>query len=88
MVAAFLATSVFAASPVGAQITRVTVRVDGLSCPFCAYSLEKKIKAVEGTKEPVINVEEGTKIRVTGRLKSPRDVVFGLTTHHPKGGFA
>lgn len=58
LLAAFLATTVLVALPAAAQITTVTVRVDGLSCPFCAYSLEKKIKAVEGTKEPVINVEE------------------------------
>lgn len=60
IVAAFLPIIVWVALPAAAQITSVTVRVDGLSCPFCAYSLEKNIKAVEGTKEPVINVEEGT----------------------------
>ncbi len=55
----FLAATVFTVLPARAQITTVTVRVDGLSCPFCAYGLEKKIKAVPGTKDPVINVEEG-----------------------------
>lgn len=60
IVAAFLPIIVWVALPAAAQITSVTVRVDGLSCPFCAYSLEKNIKAMEGTKEPVINVEEGT----------------------------
>jgi len=43
----------------GAGITEVTIRVDGLSCPFCAYSLEKYLKAIPGTQEPVINVKEG-----------------------------
>ena len=58
--AALLAASVLGALPADAQITSVTVRVDGLSCPFCAYGLEKRIKMVQGTKAPVINVEEGT----------------------------
>ena len=59
LVAAFLAASLFAALPAGAQITSIAIRVDGLACPFCAFSLEKKIRAVEGTKEPVINIEQG-----------------------------
>ena len=59
MIAAFFATTVLVALPARTQVTTVTVRVDGLSCPFCAYGLEKKIKSVPGTKEPVINVEEG-----------------------------
>ena len=57
--ALLLAATLSVPSPVLAQITTVTIRVDGLSCPFCAYGLEKKIKAVAGTKEPVINVERG-----------------------------
>ena len=59
MIAAFFATTALAVLPARTQITTVTVRVDGLSCPFCAYGLEKKIRSVPGTKEPVINVEEG-----------------------------
>ena len=42
-----------------AQVTGVTVRVDGLSCPFCAYSLEKKLKAVDGVENLAIDVKEG-----------------------------
>ena len=85
MVAAFLATTVFAALPAGAQITSVTVRVDGLSCPFCAFSLEKKIKAVAGTKEPVINIEEGV---VTLTPAGDASVDFdGLREAVKKAGF-
>ena len=58
--AAILAAALLALpTGVHAQITDVTIRVDGLSCPFCAYSLEKYLKAVPGTKEPVIDVKEG-----------------------------
>lgn len=38
----------------------VTVRVDGLSCPFCAYGLEKKLQRMEGVEEVTINVDRGT----------------------------
>ncbi len=33
-----------------AQVTSLTVSVDGLACPFCAYGVEKKLKRVEGVK--------------------------------------
>ena len=44
---------------VNAQVTDATVRVDGLSCPFCAYSLEKQLKKVNGTGDVVIEVNDG-----------------------------
>lgn len=66
---AILAAALLWATPAGAQIKRVVVRVDGLSCPFCAYSLEKGIKRVKGTGGPVINVEKGvvTLTPITGQ---------------------
>lgn len=46
--------------------TQITVRVDGLSCPFCAYGLEKKLKRLEGAEEVRINLDQGlVEIRVT-----------------------
>ena len=42
-----------------AQVTDATVRVDGLSCPFCAYSLEKQLKKVNGTGDVAIEVNDG-----------------------------
>jgi len=39
--------------------TFIQIRVDGLSCPFCAYGLEKKIKKVEGAANIEIDLEEG-----------------------------
>lgn len=38
---------------------KVTVTVDGLSCPFCAYGLEKKVKQMEGVSAFLINIEGG-----------------------------
>ncbi len=38
---------------------RVSVKVDGLACPFCAYGLEKKIKDIEGAAEVNIDLKSG-----------------------------
>ncbi len=37
---------------------QVTVQVDGLSCPFCAYGLEKKLKKVENVADLSIQVDQ------------------------------
>ena len=37
----------------------VTVRVDGLACPFCAYGLEKKLKKIEGVEKLEIKINDG-----------------------------
>ena len=55
--AMILITAVTALSA-GEQKT-VTVRVDGLACPFCAYGLEKRLSKVEGVQDVKIFVDEG-----------------------------
>lgn len=42
--------------------TQVKVRVDGLSCPFCAYGLEKKLKSIDGVEKLTIKVNDGLAI--------------------------
>ena len=42
-----------------AQSDEVKVRVDGLSCPFCAYGLEKKLNDLDGVESINIDLEEG-----------------------------
>ena len=37
----------------------VSVQVDGLSCPFCAYGLQKKLRKVGNIAELKIQVDEG-----------------------------
>ena len=37
----------------------VNVQVDGLSCPFCAYGLEKKLRKVDNVASLEIQVHEG-----------------------------
>lgn len=38
---------------------KVTVRVDGLSCPFCAYGLEKKLQSLNAVQSLNIKINEG-----------------------------
>lgn len=42
-----------------AGMLEVTVQVDGLACPFCAYGLEKKLRKVNNVAELEIRVDEG-----------------------------
>ena len=37
----------------------VSVQVDGLSCPFCAYGLEKKLRKVANVASLEIQVSDG-----------------------------
>ncbi|MFQ5779239.1 MAG: heavy-metal-associated domain-containing protein [Nitrospiria bacterium] len=38
---------------------QITIRVDGLTCPFCAYGLEKKLKRLEGVEKVRIDIDRG-----------------------------
>ena len=42
-----------------AQISQVTVKVDGLACAFCAYGLQKGLKRVEGVRDVKVYVDAG-----------------------------
>ena len=45
---------------------KITLHLDGLSCPFCAYGLEKNLKKLEGMSELDIKINEGiASFRVT-----------------------
>ena len=37
----------------------IKIRVDGLSCPFCAYGLEKKLKKIKGAQDVAIELNLG-----------------------------
>ncbi len=39
--------------------TKHIIGVDGMSCPFCAYGLEKKLKKVKDVESVAINLNEG-----------------------------
>lgn len=82
-----------------AQSSEVKVRVDGLSCPFCAYGLEKKLNELDGVESINIDFEEGLVVlQVTNseniseeeiRTKiekagfTPREIVFSGKNEKP-----
>lgn len=35
---------------------RYLLRVDGLACPYCAYGIEKKIKALDGVAKESVEI--------------------------------
>jgi len=39
--------------------TEYRMRVDGLACPYCAYGIEKKLKAIEGVGKIDVNLDAG-----------------------------
>ena len=41
---------------------RITVTVTGLSCPFCAYGLEKRLRKLEGLDSLSIDFQTGSVI--------------------------
>lgn len=49
---------------------KIKVGVDGLSCPFCAYGLEKKLKKMDGVAEIKIDVENAFTILTIKEGKS------------------
>ncbi|MFQ5487244.1 MAG: heavy-metal-associated domain-containing protein [Gammaproteobacteria bacterium] len=51
------------------------LRVDGLSCPFCAYGIEKKLKKTEGVETVDIDLKRGVvvvKAREGVKLTEPQ----------------
>lgn len=50
-----------AAAPAHAQVgaSHYELRVNGMACPFCAYGIEKKLKALPGAKDLKIDLEGG-----------------------------
>jgi len=48
----------------GAIAQTATIGVDGLSCPFCAYGLEKNLKKVNGIGSVKIDIKTGKVIVV------------------------
>lgn len=43
-----------------AQVSQATVAVDGMSCPFCAYGVEKRLARVPGVDSVEITMAEGS----------------------------
>ena len=43
-----------------AQVSGVTVAVDGMSCPFCAFGVEKRLKKVKGVDSVAVDLKSGS----------------------------
>jgi len=42
-----------------AEIERVTMQIDGMTCPFCIFGIEKKLKSVDEVKDAEANLRSG-----------------------------
>lgn len=38
----------------------ITVGINGMSCPFCAYGVTKKLKKLEGVTTVYVSIDKGT----------------------------
>ncbi|MCF6261993.1 MAG: heavy-metal-associated domain-containing protein [Xanthomonadales bacterium] len=48
-----------------AENVQYTMRVDGMACPYCAYGIEKKLKAIEGIQSIDIDLDKGLVIVIS-----------------------
>ncbi len=55
----FTAVSLFWSATLFAASTQYLLRVDGLSCPFCAYGIEKKLIKTEGVESVTFDLDKG-----------------------------
>ncbi len=53
LLAAWLSQAAFAAG------VEYQMRVDGLACPYCAYGVEKKLKAIDGVEKVHVDLDKG-----------------------------
>ena len=62
----FAALALWIATPTlsHAQLLEADLRVNGMTCPFCAFGIEKKLRALEGVEEVDVLLDEG-EIRLT-----------------------
>ncbi|MFQ5749374.1 MAG: heavy-metal-associated domain-containing protein [Planctomycetota bacterium] len=81
LAAVFLA----AALPASAEVPRMTVTVDGMACPFCAYGLEKKLKGLEGVRQVKVELKTGM-ARLTLKEEAP-PTVAAIREAVKKAGF-
>jgi len=52
---------VIAAAVPGAETRQYKLRVDGIACPFCAYGIKKRLREIDGLKEPIeADIKSGT----------------------------
>jgi copper chaperone CopZ len=76
-----IATNANAQSKNEIEKTYVKINVDGLSCPFCAYGLEKKLKKIKTVSDIEIHLEEGIAVfSVSKNQKPTKDTLKKIVT--------
>lgn len=86
-----------------AQSDEVKIRVDGLSCPFCAYGLEKKLNELDGVDSIFIDFEEGLvlmqvtdseniseeeiRVKIQEAGFTPKEIVFSREIEKPNNDY-
>ena len=61
--------------------TYIKIDVDGLSCPFCAYGLEKKLKKINTVSNIEIYLKEGIAVfSVSKNQKPTKDTLKKIVT--------
>ncbi len=65
--------------------TTIILRVDGMSCPFCAYGLEKHLKEIAAVDSVIVRVSDGlVQIREKGDQRISHETLEETVT---KAGF-
>ena len=62
--------------PGRAEISQVSIFVDGLGCPFCVYGLEKKLKKVDGVETLQVDLKSGLVVMTLQEGDSPEPSRF------------
>ncbi|HHJ14844.1 MAG TPA: copper chaperone [Gammaproteobacteria bacterium] len=58
LIAAMMASMIWVGASFAAG-TEYRIRVDGLACPYCAYGIEKKLKAIDGVGRIDVDLNAG-----------------------------
>ena len=74
-----------AALPGLAEISQVSISVNGLGCPFCVYGLEKKLKKVDGVQTVQVDLKSGMAVMILEEGKTPDLSAFNTAVN--KAGF-
>jgi len=75
LVLAFFITTLIFFQPSFAEINNVEMQVDGMTCPFCVYGIEKKLEALGEVKDASSNLKTGIvdiKLEANGPLDIER----------------
>ncbi len=69
--------------------TKYVLTVNGLTCPFCAYGLEKKLKKVKGVEsvsidlekdEAIVLIKDGTVVQEEALRKAVKKAGFSVAS--------